>query len=196
MNRVTGKTVNSLTILLMCLQPACFTSQKVWNIGVTTYRGEVKKSNSNTDMHATIKKSNPTCMEGCILNPFSPWRYIGNESNTPEVLEPIRFNYRQIKWNQENFNGGNDEGKIILNINGENQVFQVMQFKRANTLRLESHTRKWYGYPAQTLLVASYPLDLIQALGAAGLHGIGMLYLGLTYNKNDAEKAENKAADN
>lgn len=78
-----------------------------------------------------------------------------------ESLEKIVLNLADIKWsNDKNYEKIGEVQCLLKGVQTKFEVRQVSIDTNSTRLSLESRYRYWYGYPAQSLLVVSLPVDV------------------------------------
>lgn len=152
-------------ILSAVLLNGCVASSYVSSIGAKSVHGYTRVDLVETDLSYSKRTSNPFgVVEGDVFS-FTDLYVSGKPYDTTTA----EFNYDDITWAEK----GSTNGKIDILVKGKLLTFSV--FKAHDYVELEHNYRQWYGYPAQSLLIFSIPVDIV----VMPIIGIGFLVTGL-----------------
>ena len=97
----------------------------------------------------------------------------------------VSLNVEDVKWLKAESSERTGEVEVMLN--GERTRFEVRESStpgKPEKVILERRYRRWYGYPAQLLLVVSLPVDAVITVVVTGavivFVPIAVLYTALT----------------
>ena len=94
----------------------------------------------------------------------------------------VTLNREDILWKVAQ--GAERTGEITVVLNEAPTSFEARQVsdptKQSDTLLLERRYRRWYGYPAQLLLVVSVPIDLVTDVILLGAVIVALPFWGIS----------------
>ena len=131
----------------------CTTSPTVWSIGANSITGVATSNPESKTVELSLIESELEAHDDAgFLMPGHPYQSLKATNKSPN-LGKVSFRLDDIKWETRY------TGTISIHIKGELKEFNV--WRKGNELRLTHYYRDWYGYPAQGLLLISYPLDVV-----------------------------------
>jgi hypothetical protein len=152
-----------VTALLMLLSGCMAASTAVSGIGARAIYGETDYNRSTKAVEIQLSDAEVAMATEVPLLPYRSLTTYGKQ----EPVDVITLKYDDIQW--ADYSDGVPKGKVKIVVKGTEKEFEV-RLKNYNTsLFLEHRYRRWYGYPAQGLLIVAVPIDA--ALNALLLGG-------------------------
>ena len=155
-----------LSLLALALGGCAVTSTVVSSIGARSLNGTAPLPFGAEEVEVALLDS-PRSMPGGAVLHFAAMPY--TSLSTEPGGEPagrILVKPAEVRW------ANATEGDVTLLYAGEPRRFDVRRgtARGQDSITLESPYRRWYGYPAQGLLIATLPLDV--AIDVVVLGGI------------------------
>ena len=156
-----------LTLLLVVNSlEGCIATSYVLTIGGRETYGEKVVADPEKEIPVEMKDA------PLEVQPGHGMVYIGHASKGTS-LGTVTLNPDDIKWadgQKISYRTGEArDGEVELVVGGAATLFEVRRremdrppdFQRRDTIYLEHRYRRWYGYPAQVLLVVAVPADVL-----------------------------------
>lgn len=173
-----GSILCSLLILSGCAPTSAFVS----SIGARSLHAEGNATLTDIDINFRLKDS-PRSMSVGHSGPI-PY-FLDTDEKEGEELGEFSINSASLASQTKS------TSEITLPHNGEPIAFSVREssFNGLRTVRLEHHYRRWYGYPAQGLMLISLPLDAALDLVLIGgaLVAAPIIYTVRSINNRDVK---------
>jgi hypothetical protein len=142
-------------------------STAVSSIGAREKYGKITLTPTVQEIPVEIKDANVGLGFGFFHGAAVPYRTLQRNEDGKKIGD-ITLNINDIHWIKDE--SDQKVGQIKCTVNNTQVLFNVTLYKDKNFLYLGSRYRRWYGYPAQGLILVTIPVDItlnVALIGAA-----------------------------